>query len=45
MNEPLPMVSDPPNVSKAAKLAGKYRADVYELIKKYNLKITDFRNK
>ena len=33
------------NVSKAAKLAGKYRADVYELIKKYNLKITDFRNK
>jgi two-component system response regulator GlrR len=33
------------NVSKAAKLAGKYRADVYELIKKYNLKITDFRNR
>ncbi len=33
------------NVSKAAKLAGKYRADVYELIKKYDLKITDFRNK
>jgi two-component system, NtrC family, response regulator GlrR len=33
------------NVSKAAKLAGKYRADVYELIKKYNLKLTDFRNK
>jgi two-component system response regulator GlrR len=33
------------NVSKAAKLAGKYRADVYELIKKYNLKMTDFRNK
>lgn len=33
------------NVSKAAKLAGKYRADIYELIKKYNLKLTDFRNK
>ena len=33
------------NVSKAAKLAGKYRADVYELIKKYNLKLSDFRNK
>jgi two-component system response regulator GlrR len=33
------------NVSKAAKLAGKYRADVYELVKKYNLKLTDFRNK
>ena len=33
------------NVSKAAKLAGKYRADVYELVKKYNLKLSDFRNK
>lgn len=33
------------NVSKAAKLAGKYRADIYELIKKYNLKLTDFRDK
>jgi two-component system response regulator GlrR len=33
------------NVSKAAKLAGKYRADIYELVKKYNLKLTDFRNK
>jgi two-component system response regulator GlrR len=33
------------NVSKAAKMAGKYRADIYELIKKYNLKLTDFRNK
>jgi two-component system response regulator GlrR len=32
------------NVSQAAKLAGKYRADLYELIKKYNLKITDFRD-
>ena len=33
------------NVSRAAKLAGKYRADIYELVKKYNLKLTDFRNK
>jgi len=33
------------NVSQAAKLAGKYRADVYELIKKYNIKIADFREK
>ena len=33
------------NVSEAAKLAGKYRADVYELVKKYNLKLSDFRNK
>jgi two-component system response regulator GlrR len=33
------------NVSKAAKLAGKYRADIYELIKKYNLKLTDYRDK
>ncbi len=32
------------NVSQAAKLAGKYRADVYELIKKYNLKLIDFRD-
>jgi len=33
------------NVSQAAKLAGKYRADVYELIKKYNIKLADFREK
>ncbi|MBW1895330.1 MAG: sigma-54-dependent Fis family transcriptional regulator [Deltaproteobacteria bacterium] len=33
------------NVSQAAKLAGKYRADIYELLKKYNLKLADFRNK
>jgi two-component system response regulator GlrR len=33
------------NVSQAAKLAGKYRADVYELIKKYSIKIEDFREK
>ena len=32
------------NVSRAAELAGKYRADIYELVKKYNLKLTDFRN-
>ncbi len=33
------------NVSQAAKLAGKYRADLYELLKKYNLKPTNFREK
>ena len=33
------------NVSQAAQLAGKYRADVYELIRKYNIKIADFREK
>lgn len=32
------------NVSQAAKLAGKYRADIYELIKKYNIKMADFRD-
>ena len=31
------------NVSQAAKLAGKYRADLYELLKKYNLNPADFR--
>jgi len=31
------------NVSKAAKLAGKYRADLYELMKKCGLKADDFR--
>lgn len=31
------------NVSKAAKLAGKYRADFYELLKKHNLKSEDFK--
>lgn len=31
------------NVSQAAKLAGKYRADLYELLKKYNLKPVNFR--
>jgi two-component system response regulator GlrR len=33
------------NVSRAARLAGKYRADFYELLKKYNLKPADFRKK
>ncbi len=32
------------NVSKAAELAGKYRADVYELIRKHGLKPEDFKN-
>lgn len=32
------------NVSKAAELAGKYRADFYNLIKKHNLKPEDFKN-
>ena len=31
------------NISKAAKLAGKYRADLYELLKKYHLDPEDFR--
>ncbi len=33
------------NVSQAAKLAGKYRADLYELLKKYKLDPDDFREK
>ncbi len=33
------------NVTKAAKLAGKYRADLYELLKKYKLDPADFRQK
>ena len=32
------------NVSKAAELAGKYRADFYNLVKKHNLKPEDFKN-
>ena len=32
------------NVTQAAKLAGKYRADFYELLKKHNLKPTDFKS-
>ncbi len=31
------------NVTQAAKLAGKYRADLYELFRKYDLKPTDSR--
>jgi two-component system response regulator GlrR len=33
------------NVSQAAQLAGKYRADVYELVRKYNINLNDFREK
>ncbi len=32
------------NVTQAAKLAGKYRADFYELTKKYSLEIDQFRS-
>ncbi len=32
------------NVSKSAELAGKYRADLYNLIKKHNLKPEDFKD-
>jgi two-component system response regulator GlrR len=32
------------NISQAAKLAGKYRADLYALLKKYALNPTDFRS-
>ena len=32
------------NISQAAKLAGKYRADLYALLKKYALQPTDFRS-
>ncbi|MGH7830980.1 MAG: sigma-54 interaction domain-containing protein, partial [Candidatus Binatia bacterium] len=31
------------NVSRAAKLAGKYRADFYNLLKKHEIKIEDFK--
>ena len=31
------------NISQAAKLAGKYRADLYALLKKYALNPTDYR--
>jgi len=31
------------NVTKASKLAGKYRADFYDLMKKHNLKSEDFK--
>lgn len=32
------------NVSKAAELAGKYRADFYNLVKRHNLKPKDFKD-
>jgi two-component system response regulator GlrR len=31
------------NVSQAAKLAGKYRADLYDLLKKYDIQPADYR--
>ena len=31
------------NVTQAAKLAGKYRADFYDLLKKHDLKVEDFK--
>jgi two-component system response regulator GlrR len=31
------------NVSQAAKLAGKYRADFYDLLKKHDLKADEFK--
>jgi two-component system response regulator GlrR len=31
------------NVSKASKLAGKYRADLYDLLRKHNLDPASFR--
>ena len=31
------------NVTRAAKLAGRYRADFYDLLKKHSLKIEDFK--
>jgi two-component system response regulator GlrR len=33
------------NVSQAAKLAGKYRADLYELLRKYHIDPEDYRSK
>jgi two-component system response regulator GlrR len=33
------------NVTRSAKLAGKYRADFYDLLSKYNLNPEDFRKK
>jgi two-component system response regulator GlrR len=32
------------NVSKASRLAGKYRSDFYDLLKKHNLKTADFKS-
>ena len=33
------------NVSQAAKMAGKYRSDFYDLLKKHDLNILDFKRK
>jgi len=33
------------NVSRAAELAGKYRTDFYNLLKKHHLKSEDFKNR
>lgn len=33
------------NVSQAAKLAGKYRSDFYDLLKKHDLDVSNFKNK
>lgn len=32
------------NVTKAAKIADKYRADLYDLLKRYNIMPDNFRN-
>jgi two-component system response regulator GlrR len=32
------------NVSRAAELAGKYRADLYNLVRKHNINPEDFKN-
>jgi two-component system response regulator GlrR len=32
------------NMSRAAKLAGKHRSDLYDLVKKYELNLGNFRN-
>ena len=31
------------NITQASKLAGKYRADFYDLLKKHDLKVDDFK--
>ena len=32
------------NISRAAKLAGKYRADFYNLLKKHNIRTENFKS-